>query len=320
VSGQIFPKYDELPAFEKTGVRHAWGVFGEDDELGSLNWITKESVLAAAGEVKSGEVINLSLPLTLPNPPMARSRTAMLHHVYVSRGGRDDSLDGFYPQGSSQWDGLQHIRYREFGYWGGRDEELLDRGILGIGKMAAKGIVGRGVLIDVAAHTASGAMPIDPTQRVLITPRMLDEALDWEGVILRRGDIVLLRTGWIAWYLSLDQEARSRLAGSMHGGDGGLDTPGLDAHAESAAWLWDNQVAAMAADNPALEALKVDPSVGFLHRLLIPLLGLPIGEFWDLEALSRACRRNRRYSFMLTSAPLNIPNGVGSPANAYAIL
>ncbi|MGH7490591.1 MAG: cyclase family protein, partial [bacterium] len=73
-------------------------------------------------------------------------------------------------------------------------------------------------------------------------------------------------------------------------------------------------------DNPALEALKVDRSVGFLHRLLIPLLGLPIGELWDLEQLSEACESNRRYTFLITSSPLNLPNGVGSPANAYAIL
>jgi hypothetical protein len=74
------------------------------------------------------------------------------------------------------------------------------------------------------------------------------------------------------------------------------------------------------ADNPALEALKVDRSVGFLHRLLIPLLGLPIGELWDLEELSQACENHKRHSFLITSAPLNLPHGVGSPANAYAIL
>jgi Putative cyclase len=317
---KTYPTYLELPKFDKTGVRHAWGVFGLDDELGSLNWISAESVVAAAGEVSSGLVVNLSLPLTLPSPPMAVSRRPMQHHVYVSRGGRDDSLDSFYLQGSTQWDGLQHVRYREFGYWGGREEKLLDQGALGIGRMVEKGVVGRGVLIDVAANEAHLGRPIDPRQRVVITPAMLDETVSWEGVDLQQGDIVLLRTGWMAWYLGLNDGARVSLAGTMHGGEGGLDTPGLDAHAESAAWVWDNRIAAMAADNPALEALRVDPSVGFLHRLLIPLLGVPIGEFWDLEALSRACAKLGRYTFMLTSAPLNLPNGVGSPANAYAIL
>ena len=50
----------------------------------------------------------------------------------------------------------------------------------------------------------------------------------------------------------------------------------------------------------------------------IPLLGVPIGELWDLEG-AEACRRRGRYALLLTSAPLNLPNGVGSQANAYAI-
>ena len=51
----------------------------------------------------------------------------------VNRGGRDDTLDNFAMQGSSQWDGLRHVRYREFGYWGGlQDEDVDDKGRLGI--------------------------------------------------------------------------------------------------------------------------------------------------------------------------------------------
>ena len=185
--------------------------------------------------------------------------------------------------------------------------------------MARRGVVGRGVLIDVAAHLASLGMPIDATQRVLITPQMLNTALEWEGAELRQGDIVLLRTGWMGWYLGLDQPARDRLAGTMTSSTDPLDTPGRAPQAESAAWIWDNRVAAVGADDPALDARRVDREVGFLHRLLIPLIGLNIGEFFDFEALSRACAREHRYTFFLTSAPLNLPNGVGSPAGAYAI-
>lgn len=320
MSYQAKPRYADLPVFEKTGARHAWGVFGKDDELGSLNWITAESVRAAAAEVRTGQVINLCLPLNLPAPPMVGSRHPLDHHVTRTRVGRDDHLDSFYLQGSTQWDGLAHVRYREFGYWGGREEEDLDAGRLGIDRMARRGVVGRGVLIDVAAHLASLGSPVDASQRFPITPQMMDAALDWEGVQLRQGDIVLLRTGWMGWYLGLDQPARDRLAGTMTSETDPLDTPGLDPHPESAAWIWDNRVAAMAADNPALEALRVDREVGFLHRLLIPLIGLNIGEFFDLEELSQACARERRYTFLLTSAPLNLPNGVGSPAGAYAII
>lgn len=315
-----YPTYAQLPVFEATGARHAWDVFGRDDELGSLNWITPAAIAAAAAGVGVGRVINLSLPLTMPDPPMAGSRRPMSHHVTRSKVGRDDWLDSFYLQCSSQWDGLQHVRYREYGYWGGRDEQALDAGALGIDRMAQRGIVGRGVLADVCSYLASAGTPVDATARVIIGPSLLDEVLAWEDVRLQQGDILVIRTGWMAWYLGLDPDSRGKLAGSMHTGPGGLDTPGLDPSANSAKWIWDHRLAAVAADNPALEALKVDRSVGFLHRLLIPLLGLPIGEFWDLEELSGVCQEKRCYTFFLTSSPLNLPNGVGSPANAYAIV
>jgi kynurenine formamidase len=95
--------------------------------------------------------------------------------------------------------------------------------------------------------------------------------------------------------------------------------PGLDPSVETAGWLWDRGIAAIAADNPALEALRVDAAVGFQHRRLIALQGMAIGELWDLEELAEDCAQDGVYEFMLVAAPLYIPGGVGSPANAYAI-
>ncbi len=100
--------------------------------------------------------------------------------------------------------------------------------------------------------------------------------------------------------------------------------------------LWDLHVAAVAADNPALEAwppwanaapdtrqaLRRDPAVMSdlaLHFALLPLLGMPIGELWDLEALASDCADTGRYESMLTSAPLHLRAGVASPPNALAI-
>lgn len=317
---EAMPRYDELPMIEKTGARYAWDVFGAEDQLGTLNLITPQVVAAAAREVVAGEVVNLCLPLDEPDPPLALGRKPMTHRMRVERWGRDDWLEGVYLQASTQWDGLRHIRYREFGYYGGRDESAVDAGALGMENFAQHGIVSRGVLLDAAAYLASIGEPVDGTARLSIGPEILDRVLEWEHVSLRSGDVVLLRTGWLGWYLGLDRTRREALAGSLHNEPGGLDCPGLASGAASAAWLWDSQVAAIAADNPALEVLKVDPRVGFLHRLLIPLLGMPIGEFWDLEGLSAACQRHKRYSFLLTSAPLFVRGGVGSPSNAYAVL
>jgi hypothetical protein len=318
-SAAPIPLYRDLPTIAKTGDRHAWGVFGAEDELGTLNFITPAAVAAAAREVQAGEVVNLSLPIDQPNPPLALGRQTPRLATTVERWGRDDWLEHLSLQASTQWDGLRHIRYREFGYYGGRDDAAVDAGTLGIDRIARRGIVTRGVLVDVSAYLSERGSPIDARAPFAIGTALVEDVLGWEGVELRTGDALLLRTGWLAWYLGLDAAGRARLGGSLHNQPDGLDCPGLAAGAASAAWLWDRRVAAVAADNPAMEVLKVDPAVGFLHRLLLPLLGMPIGEFWDLEALSEACRRHGRYAFLLTSAPLYIPGGVGSPANAYAV-
>lgn len=83
----------------------------------------------------------------------------------------------------------------------------------------------------------------------------------------------------------------------------------------------------MAGDAWAFEALppvREDGSVAthndlVLHPWLLAMFGMPIGELWDLQALSAHCKASGRYSFMLTSAPLNIPGLIGSPPNALAI-
>ena len=99
-----------------------------------------------------------------------------------------------------------------------------------------------------------------------------------------------------------------------------LRAPGIGPDEEMAAYLWDLHIAAVAGDNPSLEAWPPGPeSGGFLHFRLIPLLGMNIGELWYLEDLAADCAQDGVYEFMLTSAPLNVPGGVGSPPNALAI-
>ncbi len=315
------PRYADLPRFEKTGERHAWGVFGADDQLGTVNLLSQERVLNAARLVRKGRVINLSLPLNTPTTLYhGETRSGYKHRMTVNRAGRDDVLDNFAMQGSTQWDGLRHVRYREFGYWGGRQDEDIDgKGLLGIDAWARHGIVGRGVLIDALRYFESQARKLDPASKTCITGAEIEACAAQSGVELQDGDIILLRTGWLSWFESLSAGEQEKLRGRLNPGEDGLDVPGLDPSAETAAWLWDKRIAAIAADNPALEALRVDPEVGFQHRRLIALQGMAIGELWDLEELSQDCAADGVYEFMLVSAPLNVPGAVGSPANAYAI-
>jgi len=315
------PPFRELPQVGHSGERQAWEVFGAGDQLGTVNLLTPERVKQAVGLVRTGRVINLSLPLNFPITLYGGFRTGYRHHIEVNRGGRDDYVDNFAMQGSSQWDSLRHIRYREFGYYGGRqDEQVDDKAELGIEHWARHGIVGRGVLLDAARYMEHQGSPLDATRRFAMDGPFLERVAQAQQVRVQAGDIVLLRTGWLAWYGGLDEAGREALRGTLHPGEGGMACPGLDATQETAAWLWDHQIAAMAADNVALEALPVDAKTGgFQHRRLIALQGMPIGEVWDLEELARDCAQDEVYEFFLVSVPLNLPGGVGSPANAYAI-
>ena len=186
--------------------------------------------------------------------------------------------------------------------------------------MARRGIVGRGVLVDAERFARARGESYAADQRIPIGPDRLDAILAAQGTELRDGDILLLRTGWLAWYLGLDAADRAALQGQQRGGDDAMQCPGLEPSAAMAAWLWNHRISAVAADNPALEALSVRRDEGFLHRRILTLLGMPIGEFFQVDELAEACAQRRDWSFMLTSAPLNLPNGVGSPNNAYAIL
>ncbi len=312
------PSYQQLPVRPGAPSGSTWGLFGPDDEVGTINLLTPERVVEAARLVRKGAVFSLNLPLNVPSPPLY-GRGGIQHRL-VDLGGiaRDDYLESFWLQASSQWDGLRHIRHPRDGFYNGvRDEEIVaGGGKLGIEHWARRGIVGRGVLLDVALYLEGQGRPLNPQSSDLITPDDLDACARHQGVSLRMGDILLIRTGWLAWYLRASQEEREALA---HGQGEGLKSPGLGPAEDMARYLWDNHVAAVAADNPALEAWPPTPERGFLHFRLIPLLGMPIGELWFLEDLAQDCAQDGVYEFLLVSAPLYVIGGVGSPPNALAI-
>src|SRR5713101_10114322 len=170
------PKFSQLPLVGQTGERHTWDVFGRADQLGTVNLLTPERVKRAAALVHSGKVINLNLPLNFPITLYGGFRTGYRHHLEVNRGGRDDYVDNFAMQGSSQWDSLRHIRFREFGYYGGRQDEDLDgKGELGIEHWARHGIVGRGILLDAPSYMAKRGTPLVPNRKSPIDGAMLEE-------------------------------------------------------------------------------------------------------------------------------------------------
>jgi kynurenine formamidase len=295
-------RYDELPELGDLGVRHAWDVW--PNSLGTLNRITPESVLSALAIPRQGRRISLDLPLGSVDPPLY-GRTQLTHRVFDrNRNMVEDELTYLDPQGSTQWDSLRHIRAGRFGHFrGGPGPEL------GIDAFAGHGLVMRGVLLDLPAYWGQ---PSDAFTERSITAAELAACAGQAAVTIEEGDLLLVRTGWLAAYRS-----RGGVPGDM------LAMPtsvGLDASADMARFLWDSGCCAVAADNPAVEVLPGSREVGSLHRRLIPALGMPLGELWDLDGLAAACAQAGHYEVCVVSVPLRVPGGVASPANAVAII
>ncbi|MQA08221.1 MAG: cyclase family protein [Pseudonocardiaceae bacterium] len=310
------PAFAELPVFEGRSERHSWDVYGPGDNFGALNNLTPERLAKAATEVRGGERVSLQLPPELPDPPLY-GRSPLSHHVMrTGRNSWDDRLDCFYPQRATQWDGFRHVRFREFGFYGGVTDdppEMGDR--LGIHHWAQHGIMGRGVLLDVAAYLERTGDGSDPFGERAITAAELCAVAHQQGVTVAPGDILCLRTGWVTRYKSASLAERAVLAR-----DGGRPAfIGVSAAESSAALFWDWHVSAVAADNPAVESAPGDPAVGSLHRRVLVQLGIPLGELFDFDELALRCARDGRWTFFFVSTPLAIAGGVGSPANPVAI-
>jgi kynurenine formamidase len=298
------------PAYRELANGNARGVFGAEDELGCLNLLTPERTAAAAALIKTGLSIGLNGSLKDWPHPGLFGRSAPVHHILRYEGlGRDDYYDGFYPQLGSQWDHFLHVGDPESGtfYNGTLDEAV------GVAAWARAGIVGRAVLLDVAAWAARLGRPLDFRQRSEISVADLESCAAAQRTSIEEGTILLVRVGWEEAYSRLSADDRAELASSP------LAHPGLEASRQMAGRLWDWGVAAVASDNPALEAWPPSPEV-YLHHHLLGRLGIPIGELWLLDDLAAACAREDRYEFFLVSAPLNSSGGVGSTANAVAIL
>jgi hypothetical protein len=314
------PRYHELPEGS------AWDVL--DARLGSLELLTPERAAAAARLVRTGRSFGLNLPLDLPDPPFF-GREAMRHVVFDMGVGQvlDDKLDNFHPQASTQWDSFGHYGHPRDGFFGGVDTDAVKAGALGIEAWGRSGIVGRGVLLDVARHAQVLDEPIAVDEAQVVGPDLLEGTAAAQGVELREGDILCVRLGWLSHYRSLGADARARLsAGSRDFSFEHFRTPGLGPGPAVAEFLWDHGVAALAVDNPGVEPFppwaamdgKMIPEDA-LHARVLALLGIPLGEFFDLDALADDCADDGVYEFLFTSAPLMIPGGIGSPPNALAI-
>jgi kynurenine formamidase len=158
-------------------------------------------------------------------------------------------------------------------------------------------VITRGVLLDVAALHGVDELP--PSHS--IGPADLEATLARQGTELRRGDVVLIRTGRMrAW-----PDAARFVP----------DEPGLDL--DGARLLAERGAVLIGADNVGLERHpSPDPDNWQpVHGFLLAEAGIPIMEIVDLEELGEA----GVHEFAFIGACLKIRGATGSPIRPLAL-
>ncbi|KAJ7700680.1 hypothetical protein B0H17DRAFT_1046350 [Mycena rosella] len=326
------PSYDALPPF-KNFPGCAWAVWGEQDQLGTVNLLTEALVKqTAAEEVQTGRTVSLNWPVNFPEKPMFGRLAPEITLIQKEKGGhnysRDDEIH-INTQSGTQWDGMRHFPILEHEmFYNNTPGSTLPRGShpmpdprqiephltrIGIQNWANHGICGRGVLLDlVKFHTKDGVLSYDPWTTHPITVSQIEGCAEAQGVKFRRGDVLFLRVGFIKKYSEASQADRDALQAKPE------TFAGIEQSEDMKRFLWNNHFAAIASDQPALERWPTPVGVPHLHQTILGLWGMPIGEFFDLEKLSEVCAEYQRYTFFLSSWPLNIIGGAASPPNAAA--
>ncbi len=195
-------------------------------------------------------------------------------------------------------DGLCHVTAGDqgCGFGGFRaSEHVGDKGVLTGHDMAVPPILARGVLLDVAGALGLSGLP--PGRAITVAD--LELARDHAGVALRRGDVVLVRTGQLRGWPEYEM-----------GPEAGL---GL----ESALWLAGHEPAAIGADNSAIEVMPsvIPGRVQPVHVELLVERGIYLVEWLGLEELAAA----RVFEFLFVCLPLKISGATGSLVRPVAV-
>ncbi|KAI0424066.1 hypothetical protein F5Y09DRAFT_325441 [Xylaria sp. FL1042] len=189
----------------------------------------------------------------------------------------------------------------------------------GIQHVSEKGIAGRAVLIDWYAWAQTQNKTIDVLSSHEIPFAELLETLKHQGIsldIFRPGDIIVIRSGYLLQYETLNRAKADTL--NEYYKTHKPDNIGLEPLRELLEFLWDRKIAAVCGDSRFLEVWPCTELEWHMHEWLLAGWGMLIGELFHLEKLSELCARLKRYTFFLSSCPMNVPGGVASPSNALA--
>ncbi|MGP0089466.1 MAG: cyclase family protein [Xanthobacteraceae bacterium] len=298
-----------------------WGRWGAGDQIGTLNHITPQDVVAAASLIRTGKVFALGIPLDRHGPQtgLFGGRWNPIHTMLATGtdavAGRQDKTPGVRyaddainmpVQSATHWDALGHIFYEEKMYNGFDAREVDSNGLgkLGIEHSRDK-MIGRGVLLDIARFKGVEWL----ADGYGISNDELDKCAKAQNVAIGRGDFVILRTG----------QMERCLKQQKWGGYAGGDAPGVKF--ENCYWCQEKAVAAICSETWGVEVRPNETKEVNQpwHWVVIPAMGLTMGEMFYLKDLAEDCAADRVYEFFFCGPPLVITGGTGSPINPQAI-
>ena len=294
-----------------------WGRWGDDDQLGCLNFITPAKRKEAVALVQDGITVSCSRPITTAITPDV---TYQVQRYMVDSGeGRDTDPPErrrvrrgaaefigmvFHGQTITHIDALSHYSWQGKMYNGTPASVVTSReGAQSHSiELAADGIVTRGVLLDIPrVRSVNWLAPEEP-----VMPEDLEAAEQQAGVRVGEGDILLVRTGHYRRILE---------QGPVSGAE-----PMTACQVACTPWFKERRIAMLSTDTsndvrPSAYANIATP----LHTVSLVALGLWLIDNANLEALAEACQQRNRYAFMLTMGPLRLRHVTGSPVNPIAL-
>ena len=292
-----------------------WGKWGDKDQRGTLNYITRDVVQDSTKLVKKGKVYSLALPIQQTGVPVFTDRGRRVNCIHFMRWDGGDFAAGSIRVGqlgicasddylllgghsTTHIDALCHMWYEDHLYNGFSANTLRSSGAKYCGVDKLQWIITRGIMLDIPQYKNLEHLEAG----YVITPEDLEGCMKKQGVALRPGDALLVRTGWLKTYFD-------------NPGEWEKSQPGIGL--ESVPLITENQISVVGADNAAFEAYSHDNMADFMavHGKLLRDYGTPIIEMLVLDELAR----DQVYQFQFLVAPLIITGGTASAVNPLAL-
>jgi kynurenine formamidase len=273
--------------------------------------------------VRQNRVFTLGVPVgTAAGDPVFPGRWPARHYMVADKAGfeaghwhplpgglefADDYVSGF-AQAGTHCDALGHMWFDD-ALWNGYDARTTNGGMTraGIEPIAKRGVVGQGMLLDVARFRGKAVLSRAET----FDHRDLMACARSQGTEILPRSILLIRTGWVGALLS----------GQESVGEAYWE-PGLTYSPDLVRWFHEMEIPCILTDTLANES-TYEPETGLmlvLHAALMRNLGIVFTEMAWLDELGAACAADRQFQGFYSASPVHVSHGTGGAVNPIFIL